>query len=147
MSRLLLRLRLLYGPDRVLNLSVSLPNDLLRLLARLLQDLLPHLLDLLQLLLIPLGYALEGLVSVLDALEPLIDGPAVPRDLAQIALDADKLLAGPGLRILDDILRQSGLPRQLEGERVARQPHLQLEERSDVLHVEHHRAVDHSCLS
>ena len=84
---------------------------------------------------------------MLDALEPLVDGPAVPRDLAQVALDADKLLAGSGLRILDDVLRQPGLPGQFKGERVARQPHLQLEERSDVLHVEHHRTVDHSCLS
>ena len=81
---------------------------------------------------------------MLDALELLVEGLAVSRDLAQVALYAHELLSSSVLRVLDDALRKSHLACQLECERIARKSHLQLEERRYVLHVEHHRSVHDS---
>ena len=83
---------------------------------------------------------------MLDALEFLVQSLSVARNLAEVSLDSHELLSGAGLCILDDVFRKSHLAGQLEGKRVARQTHLQLEKRCNVLYVEHHRSVQHSGL-
>ena len=83
---------------------------------------------------------------MLDPFELLVQCLSVPGYLAQIPFDAYELLAGTRLGILYDRFRHAHLAGQLECEGVARQSHLQLEHRSDVLYVKHHRSVDHSCV-
>ena len=80
---------------------------------------------------------------MLDLLELLVQRPAVAGDLAEVALDADELLAGARLRVLDDALREAHLARELESEGVAGQADLQLEHRGDLCGVVEHGAVDH----
>ena len=143
---LLCSLRLLDGLDGVLYLSVCSTDDLLGLLLGLVEDLLLHLLDLLEFLLIFVGDVLQSLVSMLDALELLVESLAVACDLAEVPLDAHEFFSGPAFCILDDGLGKSHLAREFKGERVARQSHLEFEHRRDVLHVEHHRSVHHSCI-
>ena len=72
--------------DSVLYLLVGTLDYLLSFLLGLVENVFLELLDLLKFLLIFVCYVLEGLVSVLDTLEFLVQGLSVAGDLAEVAL-------------------------------------------------------------
>ena len=80
------------------------------------------------------------------ALKLLVQCLSVSSNLAKVAFDAHKLLSRTVFRILYDGFRKPHLARKFECKRIARQTHLQLEKRGDILHVEHHCAVHDACI-
>ena len=82
-----------------------------------------------------------------DPFQLLVEGPAVAGDLPEVPLYSHEFFSSPVLGVLYDCFRQSHLARKFECERISRQPHLKLEQRRDVLYIEHHRSVHHTCLS
>ena len=121
-------LGLLDGADGVLHLAVGPADDFGGLAAGFVEDVLAQGADVLELLLVFAGDAFEGPVGGADLLELLVEGAAVAGDLAEVALDADVFFAGALFRIPDQGFRQAGLAGQFEGEGVAGQAGLQLEE-------------------
>ena len=103
--------------------------------------------DVLKLLLVAVGDVFQSAVRVLDPLQFFVENLAVAGDATQVALDVDIFLSGPGLRVLHNLFRQSHLSGQFKGERVARKPNFQLEQRQNVLCVKHHRPVYDTSLS
>ena len=121
---------------------VGAPDDVLRLLFRLVEDVPAELLDVGKFFLVLVGDLLEGLVRRADLLEFLVEGLAVPGDLPEVPFDADELFPGSVLRILYDLFGKAHLPGQFEGEGIARETDFELEHRLDFLGVEEHGPVD-----
>ena len=82
---------------------------------------------------------------MLHLLDLLVQGLAAPGYAAEVPLNAHVLLPGAHFGVFHYALGQTGLARHLEGERVARQAHFQLEERLDAGGVELHRTVHDAC--
>ena len=139
--QLLLGLRLADGFNRIFYLFVGVGDQLPGLLLGLFQNLLPLGADLRQLLGIVLLQLLDLAVRQTDAIALLLPVMLVAGDLAQLFLDIDVIRPGLLARRTDNILRKPDLAGDLHGERTARLAHFQPEQRPDVLHVEHHRAV------
>ena len=130
--------------DGPFHLPVGLGQNLLRFALGLVEDVFLQGLDLAQFFLILVREAFERLVGALDTGQFLVEDPAAAGNLPQVALDVHIFAAGPFFGILDYVGRQPHLAGQLEGERVAGHPLLQLEQRLDGRAVEEHRAVDHA---
>ena len=140
---LLLRLGFPYHTDSILNLLVGLGNEGTGLLPGFMQDTVPLLLDIGKLTCIGLFQFLH--LSVRDAYPVAFLFPVAPvaGNVAQLLFQIDVVAAGLSGSRIDYLRRQPYLAGYLHGERTSRLSHLQTEQRTDVLYIEHHRSVFH----